>query len=279
MMQCTAFFAWKARCVDWLFDLSSKLRVVTSFIKRTVLAGFVSLGLIVLPGFVSAEECSKPVEPWIGLQLATSALAKKTVNKRVATQPASINGSTSEWSESRGASEQKPFTVTVSKAQYLPPAMYGQWSVTGEILESNAPEQFNPKLSDIWILEREGDQIVISNPATGASANISVDKVEGDTATFHRMGQPDRNMVLEESPTITVRNDVMTGVMTNRKFKVKNGTLIPVAYVKYQLEAQRIGGARTRFMPAEGNGTSQQEPDIEIDEIKFAPGKKRPFQY
>src|SRR6478609_4856215 len=64
--------------------------------------------------------------------------------------------------------EQKPITVTVSKTLYLPPDMYGQWSVTGEMLDSNAPEQFSSKLSDIWILEREGDQVIVSNPATGA---------------------------------------------------------------------------------------------------------------
>jgi hypothetical protein len=178
-----------------------------------------------------------------------------------------------------GGYEQKPISVTVSKAQYLPPAMYGQWSVTGDMVESNSPEQFSPKLSDIWILEREGDQVVISNPATGASATISVDKVEGDTATFHRMGQEDRRQVLEEIPTITVRNDVMTGVMLNRVLKIKNGVLVPVAYVKYQLAARRIGGARTRFMPSEGGVVPELEPDIQIDDMKFAPGKKRPFQY
>jgi hypothetical protein len=174
--------------------------------------------------------------------------------------------------------EQKPITVTVSKTLYLPPDMYGQWSVTGDMLESNAPEQFSHKLSDIWILEREGDQVIVSNPATGASANISVDKVEGETATFHRMNRESRTQVLEEIPTITVHGDTMTGIMLNRVSKFKNGTLIPISYVKYQLQAQRIGGARVQFSPSNDAGGERYpgaQPDLRIEPMRFIKGPKK----
>jgi hypothetical protein len=158
----------------------------------------------------------------------------------------------------------KPLTATVSKTLYLPPAMYGEWSVTGTLVETNAQDFFNPVVNDIWILERVDDQVMISNPANGASAAISVDKVEGDSATFHRAGPAGRNRFFQEMPTIVVQGDTLTGRSVNKLQFIKDGATTREYYAVYQLQAERIGAARTRFKPE----AEWQGPNIEIDDIR-----------
>lgn len=131
-------------------------------------------------------------------------------------------------------------------------------------METNAKEYFSTTVNDIWILEREGDQVVISNPTNGASAAISVDRVEGNRATFHREGSAGRNKAFQEMPTITVMGDMLTGQSINKIFYLKDGSVNREYYAIYQLTAQRIGTARTRFRPEE----DVLGPDLEIDEIR-----------
>ncbi len=157
----------------------------------------------------------------------------------------------------------KPLQVTVTKTLYLPPAMYGQWNVTGVLKETNAPEFFRSLINDIWVLERVGDQVIVSNPTNGASAAIQVDKVEGETATFFRMVTVG-NKVMYERPTITVNRDSLFGISINQFDQVRNGRVVQSRYGKYELEAHRIGGARLQFKPEVDAG----EPDIEIEEVQ-----------
>jgi hypothetical protein len=159
-----------------------------------------------------------------------------------------------------------PLSVTVSKTLYLPPAMYGQWSVSGVLLETNGREYFSPTVNDIWILAREGDRVVLSNPANGASAEVRVDRVEGERATFYREGMLGRNRAFQETPTITVLGDVLTGQSVNKIRFLKNGVPVREAYAIYRLEAQRIAGARTRFLPEE----HPDAPDIRIEDVRPA---------
>lgn len=159
-----------------------------------------------------------------------------------------------------------PLSVTVSKTLYLPPAMYGQWSVSGVLLETNAREYFSPIVNDIWILAREGDRVVLSNPANGASADVRVDRVEGERATFYREGLLGRNRAFQEIPTITVLGDTLMGQSINKIRFLKNGAPVREAYAIYRLEAQRIAGSRIRFLPDEHPDT----PDIRIDDVRSA---------
>jgi hypothetical protein len=167
-------------------------------------------------------------------------------------------------SGSAGSVMGKPLSATISKTLYLPPDMYGQWSVTGTLQETNAQEFFSPVVNDIWVLERVGNQVMISNPANGASAAVSVDRVEGNQATFHRQGPAGRNRFFQEIPTISVSGDVLVGRSVNKIQYIKNGQVSREYYAVYGLQATRIGAARTLFKPEE----AWQEPDIEIEEIR-----------
>ncbi|MCE3233960.1 MAG: hypothetical protein K0Q50_140 [Vampirovibrio sp.] len=155
-----------------------------------------------------------------------------------------------------------PLTATVSKTLYLPPAMYGQWSVTGNLLQTNVPETY-PVSNNIWMLERVGDQVIISNPENGASASIDVKAAEGNTATFLKSNQVGR-ITISETVTITVDGDSFTGQNLSKREYFKDGKPVKTQFALFRLSGVRIGGARTRFKPeAEDAG-----PDFEIQDLK-----------
>jgi len=156
-----------------------------------------------------------------------------------------------------------PLTATVTHTLYLPPAMYGQWTVTGTLMETNAPDLFSPTVSDIWLLERAGNQVTVTNPVNGAFAAINVDKTEGDEATFHRSGTAGRHAIFQEIPTITVHGDRFSGQSLNKVQTIRDGQVTHEVYGVYHLEATRISAARTRFHPE----AEQQHPDFQIEEV------------
>ncbi len=158
-------------------------------------------------------------------------------------------------------------SATVTHTLYLPPAMYGEWNVSGRLIETNAPDLYSPNSNDIWLLEREGNEITVTNPTNGARASISVDRADGNQATFHRSGTAGDHAIYQEIPTITVNGDQFSGKSLNKIQTIKNGQVVDEVYGIYQLEATRINAARTRFRPE----TDQQEPDLQIDEIRHPP--------
>lgn len=157
----------------------------------------------------------------------------------------------------------KPLSIGITKSLYLPPEMYGHWSVTGTLVNSNSDSFFNPVVHDIWVLERQGEQVVLSNPVSGASANVEVDKVEGSTATFHHM-VVNKSRIMFEMPTITVLGDRLTGVSVNKFQRIRKGKVVQSAYGHYRLEAQRIGQDRLKFKPEE---EAEDEIEFEIEEV------------
>jgi hypothetical protein len=164
------------------------------------------------------------------------------------------------------AQERTPLTVTVSKSQYLPPAMYGQWSVSSRLVDTNAPDFFAPYIHEIWILERSGEAVVLTNPANGASAAVNVDSVEGDSAVFHRE-VPTQNgrILLMETHQLAVNGNHIKGANLNRIVDNRNSARPGRYYGRYVLEAERMSDSRTRFKPEE---ELNPEPDIEIQDIQ-----------
>lgn len=207
--------------------------------------GVVAAGLFIM---ASAQQLDMDILPKSSTQPSGTPRAQKAVS---APQPVSA------------LTIGKPLTATVSKTLYLPPAMYGEWSVTGTLMETNAQDFFSPVVNDIWILDRVDDQVMISNPANGATAAINVDKVDGNSATFHRAGPAGRNRFFQEIPTIVVNGDTLTGRSVNKLAVVKNGEMTREYYAIYNLQAERIGAARARFKPE----AEWQGPDIQIEDV------------
>lgn len=159
----------------------------------------------------------------------------------------------------------KPLTASVSKTLYLPPAMYGQWTVTGIVKETNITDLV-PVANDLWVLQRQGDEVIITNPVNGASASIQLDAVEGNTATFHRSGQSAK-AIRSETVTLTVNGDTLYGRNMRKEEIIRKGQVVKVNYALFELQGTRIGGARAVFRPQ----AVEDGPDIEIDDVKRSP--------
>jgi hypothetical protein len=162
----------------------------------------------------------------------------------------------------------QPIKVTLTQARFLPPAMYGQWSISAVLVKSNAPGYFAPVVNDIWVLERVDDQVTVTNPANGASATVNVDEVSGNTAVFHRrVDYPDRHQVFWETPKVTVEGDRLFGITDHRLDTIKDGEVTRHLFAQYELTAQRIGGERVKFGP----GVPSSELQFDVEDIQTAP--------
>lgn len=155
--------------------------------------------------------------------------------------------------------QQQPLSASVSKVRYMPAEMFGQWTLISQLLNTDDPTQYSPSMSEIWILERQGDQLIISNPSTGGQASIAVEKVEGKTAFLSRELWQDRRHTILESFTIRVNGDLLTGQSMHKIRTIKNGQIVHETFGLYQIEAKRISQGRTQFRPG-------VEPDLQIEE-------------
>ncbi len=160
----------------------------------------------------------------------------------------------------------KPISASISKSQFLPPEMYGTWELTSKLIDTNARREIGHVTHNIWVLQRMGEQVILSNPNTGASTSIQVDNVRGTTATFHHISIPQKNLILFEMPTITVDKDRLKGITYNKSQKTNSkGAIVKSYYYQYQLEGRRIGGSRIKFK----NEEETDDLDFEVEEVQY----------
>ncbi len=166
------------------------------------------------------------------------------------------------------AKHPKPMSASISKSQFLPPEMYGTWELTSKLIDTNARREIGHITHNIWVLQRMGEQVILSNPNTGASTSIQVDNVRGTTATFHHISIPKKNLILFEMPTITVEKDRLKGITYNKSQKTNSkGAIVKSYYYQYQLVGRRIGGSRIKFK----NEEETDDLDFEVEEVQYQP--------
>jgi hypothetical protein len=151
-------------------------------------------------------------------------------------------------------------TAEVSKNQYLPPDLYGQWQVEGQLLDTNAPGTYAPVIQEVWFLQQQGQDVVLANPTNGASAVVGVEQVHDNTATFHRTTQIG-NKLFTEVPTLTVSDDTFTGeAFTTMTRLSKQGEPLGKVWGRFKLVGHRMGPRISR--------QAMPEPDLEIDDVQ-----------
>ncbi len=161
------------------------------------------------------------------------------------------------------APTQKPFKLRATESYTLPPDMYGQWTVIATLLKSNMPQAINQRIYDIWQLNQASDKVSLSNPNTGAFATITVDDVEGNTATFHHkvVMKPGRQYLVER-PTVSVNGNNMVGTTTHSYIITdRNGQVKHVYTALFRINAQRLSKSRVAFGSMNG-------PDLEIEDVQ-----------
>ena len=124
----------------------------------------------------------------------------------------------------------------------VPKEFFGNWKVVSVCTKSTDKELINSKSMDIWVLSRTGDIISLSNPLSGARAQITVDDVKGQTVKFEKKSfYPDEESV--ETPILTLQGDNFTGVDKISIKTFQNGKLIKEDYVEYQVKGTKISGS------------------------------------
>lgn len=133
----------------------------------------------------------------------------------------------------------------VSMTDKVPVELYGSWKVESTCTRTTNRDLFESGSVDIWTLTRNGDMITLSNPLSGARADINVNDVKGKTVKFiKKSSYPNEESV--ETPVLTLQGDNFTGVDRINIKTFANGKLIREDYVEYKVTGTKISGASAR---------------------------------
>lgn len=125
----------------------------------------------------------------------------------------------------------------------IPKTFYGNWRVTAKLDDTNSYSTFKPKSVDLWTLSRTGDIITLSNPFTGASAEITIRAVEGNLVVFSKKSPYD-NKLLSDTVSIRLNKNNFEGIntLTLESFSLVDGHIIKTENARYVIKGEKISG-------------------------------------
>lgn len=125
----------------------------------------------------------------------------------------------------------------------IPKAFFGSWRVTAKLADTNSYGTFKPQSADLWNLSRVGDKITLSNPFSGANAEISVKTVEGNLVVFSKRSPYD-NKVLTDTVTIRLSGNSFSGInyLTLESYSLVDNHLMKTEHAKYTIKGEKISG-------------------------------------
>ena len=125
----------------------------------------------------------------------------------------------------------------------VPKAFFGSWRVTAKIESSNSYGTFKPTSTDLWNLSRVGDKITLSNPFSGANAEVSIRAVEGNLIVFAKKAPYD-NKVLTDVVSLRLSDNTFSGIndLTLESFSLVDNHLMKTEKAKYVIKGEKISG-------------------------------------
>lgn len=125
----------------------------------------------------------------------------------------------------------------------IPKTFYGSWRVSAKLDNTNSYGTFKPASTDFWTLSREGDKITLSNPFSGATADISIRSVEGNLIVFSKKAPYD-NKVLTDTVTLRLSENRFSGIndLTLESFSLVDNHLMKSEHAKYIIKGEKISG-------------------------------------
>lgn len=147
----------------------------------------------------------------------------------------------------------------INEVLFLPPEMYGTWSIRAVVVQSDAPiNEFQPVSQEIWTLERSGNNVTIENVVTNAKASVHVDKVQDNIATFHHDSTAsDGSMSISETPTVAVRKDALIGSNDQVYVFYRGGREVNRYHLKVNVTGTRLAKQTRQIAP-------EVKPNFEI---------------
>jgi hypothetical protein len=140
------------------------------------------------------------------------------------------------------ADETKVLSAGVS-INDVPKTLFGSWRITAKLDDTNSYRTFKPQSADVWTLSRSRDKITLSNPFTGASAEISVRAVEGNLVVFSKKAPYD-NKILTDTVSIRIDKNSFEGINTLVLETLSNvdQQVIKTENARYMIKGEKIAG-------------------------------------
>ncbi|MBE7712566.1 MAG: hypothetical protein E7Z87_02345 [Cyanobacteria bacterium SIG26] len=125
----------------------------------------------------------------------------------------------------------------------VPKVIYGSWRVMSKRIDTNAPTVFKIRGIDFWNLSQENDVIVLSNPFSGASADIKIENVTDNSVVFTKTGRVG-NKILTDKVSIIITAENFEGYDELRLDTISdvNGKIIKTETAKYSVLGEKISG-------------------------------------
>ena len=125
----------------------------------------------------------------------------------------------------------------------IPKTFFGTWRVTAKLEDSNSYKTFKPKSVDMWNLSRVGDVVTLSNPYTGANAQITIKTVEGNLVIFSKKAPYD-NKLLTDTVSIRLDKNTFSGINTLilESYSLVDGHVIKTENARYIINGEKIAG-------------------------------------
>ena len=125
----------------------------------------------------------------------------------------------------------------------IPKAFFGSWRVNAKLEDTNSYATFKPQSVDLWNLSRVGDKVTLSNPFSGANADISVKTIEGNLIVFSKKAPYD-NKVLIDTVTIRLNENSFSGIneLTLESYSMVDKHLMKTEKARYKISGEKISG-------------------------------------
>ena len=125
----------------------------------------------------------------------------------------------------------------------IPKAFFGSWRVTAQLVNTNSYGTLKPVRTHMWNLSRVGDKITLSNPFSGANAEISVKAVEGNLVVFSKKAPYD-NKILTDTVTLRLSDNTFSGIndLTLESYSLVDNHLMKTEHAKYTIKGEKISG-------------------------------------
>lgn len=125
----------------------------------------------------------------------------------------------------------------------VPKAFFGCWRIVAKLDDTNSLHTFKPQSVDMWNLTRVGDTITLTNPFTGASADISIKAVEGNLIVFSKKAPYD-NKLLTDTVSLRLDDGKFSGIntLTLESFSLIDKSLLKTETARYLIKGEKISG-------------------------------------
>ena len=125
----------------------------------------------------------------------------------------------------------------------IPKAFFGSWRVIAKLEDSNSYGTFKPQSIDFWTLSRVGVKVTLSNPFTGANAEVSLKTIEGNLIVFSKKAPYD-NKMLTDTITLRLYDNNFSGINTLslESYSLVDNHLMKTETARYVIKGEKISG-------------------------------------